>query len=246
MVAELAGESVEDRRAFARDRLSANFSNYSAHHALAKTLPESMDAAAAREELSNARQALFCEPDDQSTWWFSFDVLRRSNYATVDEEVAAPLHVVEDLPLSDEALRQALFVPPLLDDQLLVLVRDRVDVGDQVLLELELLPQPPLLGLQFDILAADSLGLRAQRRQLPRRIRRLESDLLRLQLQRLYLLELACVLVPAELRHPLGLADLGPQLADFLGEVPFDDEFLLGDLGLQVAHAAFVRHVVLD
>ncbi len=89
MVAELAGESVEDRRAFARDRLSANFSNYSAHHALAKTLPESMDAAAAREELSNARQALFCEPDDQSTWWFSFDVLRRSNYATVDEEVAA-------------------------------------------------------------------------------------------------------------------------------------------------------------
>ena len=48
-----------------------------------------MDAAAAREELSNARQALFCEPDDQSTWWFSFDVLRRSNHATVDEEVAA-------------------------------------------------------------------------------------------------------------------------------------------------------------
>ena len=89
MVAELAGETIEDTRAFARDRLQVNFSNYSAHHALAKTLPSSMDAEAAREELATARQALFCEPDDQSTWWFSFDVLRRSNHATVDEEIAA-------------------------------------------------------------------------------------------------------------------------------------------------------------
>lgn len=89
LVSRLAGEAAADARAFARDRLGANFSNYSAHHALAATLPAPLDNATAVAELALARQALFCEPDDQSTWWFQFDVLRRSKYASVDAEIAA-------------------------------------------------------------------------------------------------------------------------------------------------------------
>ncbi|KAH8071479.1 hypothetical protein JL721_4460 [Aureococcus anophagefferens] len=97
-VSRLAGESPADVLAYARGRLDANFSNYSAFHELAAHLPRTLDRETARRELDVARQALFCEPDDQSAWWYHADVLRRCEAEAdlVDAEIAT-LRELRDL-----------------------------------------------------------------------------------------------------------------------------------------------------
>ena len=90
-VSRLAGESPADVLAYARGRLDANFSNYSAFHELAAHLPRTLDRETARRELDVARQALFCEPDDQSAWWYHADVLGRRAHDRdlLDAEIAS-------------------------------------------------------------------------------------------------------------------------------------------------------------
>lgn len=75
--AKIAGERASERLAFARSRLDANFSNYSAFHERAAALPAALDRDTARAELDLAKQALFCEPDDQSAWWYHAAILDR-------------------------------------------------------------------------------------------------------------------------------------------------------------------------
>ena len=55
------------------------------------------------------------------------------------QQVPSPLDIDQDLSLGHEALRQSLLVPPLIDDELLVFMRDRVDVSDELLFNVELL-----------------------------------------------------------------------------------------------------------
>ena len=90
-VSRLAGETEDAAAAYARSRLEANFSNYSAFHELAARLPRALDRETARRELDVAKQALFCEPDDQSAWWYHADVLGRRAHDRdlLDAEIAS-------------------------------------------------------------------------------------------------------------------------------------------------------------
>mmetsp|Transcript_13664 Transcript_13664/g.20376 ORF Transcript_13664/g.20376 Transcript_13664/m.20376 type:complete len:297 (+) Transcript_13664:26-916(+) len=65
---------------FARTKLDANFSNYSALHELATSLPSILDDSQAEELLELVAQAIFTEPDDQSHWWFNETLIRRIHH----------------------------------------------------------------------------------------------------------------------------------------------------------------------
>lgn len=123
---------------------------------------------------------------------------------------------------------------------------DRVDVGDELLFELELALEPPLLRLEGRILPGNLGKVSTQSSQLSARIGRLEGRLLCFTLQSLNLLESANIVVFYKIDHLFALNNLSPQLGHFLRQVTLDDELLFRDLSLQAAHATLVSHVMLN
>ncbi|KAJ8614242.1 hypothetical protein CTAYLR_001181 [Chrysophaeum taylorii] len=94
VMSELVGEDAAD---FAREKLESNFSNYSAFHELAASLPQKLDADRARQELDLVAQAIFTDPDDQSAWWYAECILSRTDDGAVLRAQADALRDLREL-----------------------------------------------------------------------------------------------------------------------------------------------------
>jgi len=82
-VARMAGVSADDELTFTLEKITENFSNYSAYHYRSKVLERILSEGEGQQsrgeldligllvsELDMVGQAAFTEPDDQSAWWY--------------------------------------------------------------------------------------------------------------------------------------------------------------------------------
>jgi len=80
----------ESELAFSREKIAANFSNYSAWHLRAALLSSPSRGGGApspwAEEAALVRDAIFTEPDDQAAWWYQRFVLSKATAATLAAE----------------------------------------------------------------------------------------------------------------------------------------------------------------
>lgn len=129
---QLSGRSDFLEFEFSTEKIQENFSNYSAFHHRSKylgsvsmPLPQLMD-----QEFKIVENAIFTEPDDQSTWWYQQFLLRWAKNACSENDgdwfrglLESQLRLVEDL-LSIEnsrwAMSSAVFIIDMLTSELAV------------------------------------------------------------------------------------------------------------------------------
>ena len=164
----------------------------------------------------------------------------------VQESVSSTLRVRHDLALLHETLRDAFLVSTLVCDQALVLRRYLLDVGFESHLLSELCRQLHLVVLEVRTVMLDIVYLALSVLYMPRHVRIFQLLPISRDAQTLELLLKQSILVGSKLGSLLRLDDHGAKLLQLLCQMSSNYLLLLAHFSLEVGHAAFVTHVLLD